>query len=39
MEDLGWCRHTVSKGMHKLRSGVTYVDAFRLRRRRIRTGA
>jgi hypothetical protein len=33
LEHLGWCRDTVRKGMHELRSGMTCVDAFSARRR------
>jgi hypothetical protein len=32
--DLGWCRETVRKGTHELRSGMTCVDAFHCRRRK-----
>jgi hypothetical protein len=31
---LGWCRDTVRKGAHELRSGMTCVDAFSSRRRK-----
>jgi hypothetical protein len=31
---LGWCRDTVRKGTHELRSGLTCVDAFSARRRK-----
>ena len=31
--NLGWCRETIRKGTHGLRSGMTCVDAFRCRRR------
>jgi hypothetical protein len=31
---LGWCRDTVRKGMHELRTGMTCVDAFSARRRK-----
>ena len=31
---LGWCRETIRKGMHELRSGMTCVDAFHCRRRK-----
>ena len=34
MEHLGWCRDTVRKGTHELRSGMTCVDAFSARRRK-----
>lgn len=33
-EHLGWCRDTVRKGTHELRSGMTCVDAFSARRRK-----
>jgi hypothetical protein len=33
-EHLGWCRETIRKGTHELRSGMTCVDAFHCRRRR-----
>ena len=33
-EHLGWCRDTVRKGAHELRSGMTCVDAFSARRRK-----
>lgn len=33
-EHLGWCRDTIRKGMHELRSGMTCVDAFSARRRK-----
>jgi hypothetical protein len=33
-EHLGWCRETIRKGTHELRSGMTCVDAFRCRRRK-----
>jgi hypothetical protein len=33
-EHLGWCRDTVRKGTHELRSGMTCVDAFHCRRRK-----
>lgn len=33
-EHLGWCRDTVRKGMHELRSGMTCLDAFHCRRRK-----
>jgi hypothetical protein len=33
-EHLGWCRDTIRKGMHELRSGMTCVDAFHCRRRK-----
>jgi hypothetical protein len=32
-EHLGWCRDTIRKGTHELRSGMTCVDAFSARRR------
>src|SRR3982750_375986 len=31
---LGWCRDTIRKGTHELRSGMTCVDAFSSRRRK-----
>src|SRR5882724_5737221 len=31
---LGWCRETIRKGMHELRTGMTCVDAFHCRRRK-----
>ena len=31
---LGWCRETIRKGAHELRSGMTCVDAFSARRRK-----
>jgi hypothetical protein len=31
---LGWCRDTIRKGTHELRSGMTCVDAFSARRRK-----
>src|SRR3954468_7170796 len=31
---LGWCRDTIRKGTHELRSGMTCVDAFHCRRRK-----
>ncbi len=34
MEHLGWCRDTIRKGPHELRSGMTCVDAFSARRRK-----
>ena len=34
LEHLGWCRDTVRKGTHELRSGMTCVDAFSARRRK-----
>ena len=34
LEHLGWCRDTVRKGMHELRSGMTCVNAFHCRRRK-----
>jgi hypothetical protein len=33
-EHLGWCRDTIRKGTHELRSGMTCVDAFHCRRRK-----
>ena len=33
-EHLGWCRETIRKGMHELRTGMTCVDAFHCRRRK-----
>jgi hypothetical protein len=33
-EHLGWCRETIRKGMHELRTGMTCVDAFPCRRRK-----
>ena len=33
-EHLGWCRDTIRKGTHELRSGMTCVDAFSSRRRK-----
>ena len=33
-ENLGWCRETIRKGTHELRSGMTCVDAFHCRRRK-----
>src|SRR3954452_23873022 len=33
-ENLGWCRETIRKGTHDLRSGMTCVDAFHCRRRK-----
>src|SRR3954471_23408776 len=33
-EHLGWCRDTVRKGTHELRSDMTCVDAFSCRRRK-----
>src|SRR4051794_24559875 len=32
--NLGWCRETIRKGPHELRSGMTCVDAFHCRRRK-----
>jgi hypothetical protein len=32
--NLGWCRETIRKGTHELRSGMTCVDAFHRRRRK-----
>jgi hypothetical protein len=31
---LGWCRETIRKGAHELRTGMTCVDAFHCRRRK-----
>ena len=31
---LGWCRDTIRKGTHELRSGMTCIDAFHCRRRK-----
>src|SRR3954447_16740977 len=31
---LGWCRDTIRKGTHELRTGMTCVDAFSSRRRK-----
>src|SRR3954468_8820849 len=33
-EHLGWCRETIRKGMHELRTGMTCLDAFHCRRRK-----
>ena len=33
-ENLGWCRETIRKGTHELRSGMTCVAAFHCRRRK-----
>jgi len=33
-EHLGWCRETIRKGAHELRSGMTCIDAFHCRRRK-----
>jgi hypothetical protein len=33
-EHLGWCRETIRKGTHELRSGMTCADAFHCRRRK-----
>ena len=33
-ENLGWCRETIRKGAHELRSGMTCADAFHCRRRK-----
>src|SRR3954468_1174541 len=33
-ENLRWCRETIRKGAHELRSGMTCVDAFHCRRRK-----
>jgi hypothetical protein len=32
--NLGWCRETIRKGTHELRTGLTCVDAFHCRRRK-----
>jgi hypothetical protein len=32
--NLGWCRETIRKGAHELRSGLTCADAFHCRRRK-----
>ncbi len=32
--NLGWCRDTIRKGAHELRSGMTCADAFHCRRRK-----
>jgi hypothetical protein len=32
--NLGWCRETIRKGTHELRSGMTCADAFHCRRRK-----
>src|SRR5436305_4302608 len=32
--NLGWCRETIRKGTHGLRSGMTCLDAFHCRRRK-----
>jgi hypothetical protein len=32
--NLGWCRETIRKGTHELRSGMTCLDAFHCRRRK-----
>ena len=32
--NLGWCRETIRKGTHELRSGMACVDAFHCRRRK-----
>ena len=32
--NLGWCRETIRKGTHELRSGMTCADAFHRRRRK-----
>jgi hypothetical protein len=34
LEHLGWCRDTIRKGTHELRSGITCIDAFSARRRK-----
>src|SRR5262245_40253212 len=34
LDHLGWCRDTIRKGTHELRSGMTCVDAFSARRRK-----
>jgi len=31
---LGWCRETIRKGTHELRTGMTCIDAFHCRRRK-----
>jgi hypothetical protein len=31
--ELGWCRHTISKGLHELESGIVCLDAFSQRGR------
>jgi hypothetical protein len=33
-QHLGWCRETIRKGTHELRTGMTCVDAFHCRRRK-----
>src|ERR1700733_9790360 len=33
-QHLGWCRETIRKGTHELRTGLTCVDAFHCRRRK-----
>jgi hypothetical protein len=33
-DHLGWCRETIRKGTHELRSGMTCIDAFHCRRRK-----
>ena len=33
-EHLGWCRETIRKGTHELRTGMTCIDAFHCRRRK-----
>ncbi len=33
-ERLGWCRETIRKGTHEVRSGMTCIDAFHCRRRK-----
>ena len=33
-QHLGWCRETIRKGTHELRSGMTCADAFHCRRRK-----
>ena len=33
-EHLGWCRETIRKGTHELRTGMTCLDAFHCRRRK-----
>ncbi len=33
-EHLGWCRETIRKGAHELRTGMTCIDAFHCRRRK-----
>lgn len=33
-QQLGWCRNTIRKGLHELRSGITCLDNFRARGRK-----